>query len=801
MGFCEMRRTSITEVMVVIVAFIMLLSAISVPTVSGEKLRTLSYTVEFGVPEIEKIGNYDVIRLESCGYIMKVGEPALPVKQVLVLLPPDGKVENVSVVVLDSEKLPGDYYIYPAQPPVWNITVYEPVPPNSTIYNSSTPYPGVLYEYVGIRILRGYKIAAIKLYPFQYVPLSGEVTFYKKVKVTLTLSQVAGEPVSPVPEINEWVRTHVINPEMMHEYETIHGSIDYLIVTTELFADEVQLLKEWKEGRGLRVAVETMEDIIATYSGCDVPEQVRNCIIHYYKNEHVRYVLLVGDVDDAENPYDSDMPPTYSYDEPWEVPTRYVWNPRDLDKNGDWDTFFTPTDYYYAGLDGSWDADGDGYFGENATRSASGVDEVDWTPEVWVGRLPARTEEEVTNMVNKTIRFEQTHLVVRDMLLLGAQLDNLTYGSTCKEHLVEEGIIPAYVDVHRYYEESGALSWENVRDAINTYDPALVDSASHGSESGDALLIYRDGTFADTSTPDYVTNTGILWYAQACSSGAFDWHYDCLGEAMEKDPDGSTVNYIGGTRETWYYVGERYLSGLNGLLDVLFWEQFFAQGYMQPGPCLYLSKLTYVTRVEDINWEIERQNLLAYNLIGDPETPFGPVMVEVVVHLYPGWNLVSLPIIPKDKRIEYVFGPIMGKWSEIWTYDAQYKSWVWAREVYSGGVWTVVGTLRTLEDGKGYWICMTEEAYLVVRGYGLVPGPNVPPTYPVYKGWNLIGLKSKYETPVADYLRDLNYSYIIGFDPSTGRFISVDPSTGTLTPGMGYWVYFNEDGIIIPPTQ
>ncbi|RLF00839.1 MAG: hypothetical protein DRJ59_06870, partial [Thermoprotei archaeon] len=536
------------------------------------------------------------------------------------------------------------------------------------------------------------------------------------------------------------------------------------------------------------------------------PEQVRNCIIHYYKEEHVRWVLLVGDADYDENPGDSNTPPTYSYDKEWEIPTRYVWNPRDFDWDDEYDTFFTPTDYYYAGLDGDWDDDGDGYFGESAWWST--VDEADWTPDVWVGRLPARTETEVTNMVNKIIKFEQTHPVIRDMLLLGAQLDywGPTYGSTCKEHLVKRRVIPTYVTTHKYYQEGGSLSWTSVVDAINAYDPTLVSSASHGSETG--LWLYGDGTFVDTSTPDLLTNTGILWYAQACSSGAFDWRSDCLGEAMEKDPDGSTVNYIGATREAWYYIGEWYLSGLCGLLDVLFWEQFFRHGDMQPGPCLYLSKLTYVTTYAgDINWEIERQNILAYNLIGDPETPYGPVLVEAVIHLYPGWNLISLPVIPKSTKIEDVLEPIEGKWSEIWSYQitkgrrGAKGTWLWASGSYDKrGRWHIKGKLKTMEDGKGYWIYALEETYLVVRGYDLLPGPAVPPSYPVYEGWNLVGFKSRYEMLGEDYLGPASYSvvHVIRYDPTTRMFREVDLGSN-FVPGEAYWMYFYYDDVIAPP--
>ena len=45
-----------------------------------------------------------------------------------------------------------------------------------------------------------------------------------------------------------------------------------------------------------------------------------------------------------------------------------------------------PTDLYYGGLDGTWDSDGDGIYGE-----ADEDTDVDLMPEVFVGRIPVQT--------------------------------------------------------------------------------------------------------------------------------------------------------------------------------------------------------------------------------------------------------------------------------------------------------------------------------------------------------------------------------------------------------------------------
>ncbi len=172
---------------------------------------------------------------------------------------------------------------------------------------------------------------------------------------------------------------------------------------------------------GFTVYVKYVDDIVNEYSGEDTPEKIRNCIIDYYWNYDVSYVLLIGDADP------NDLSSGYALDKTWEVPTRYVYNP---DPDNGYDEYFTglpndytPTDYYYAGLDSTWDSDNDGNYGESETYSDTGVDEADWFAEVYVGRVAVRTLADAENYIDKLISYYNSLSVRnRQMLLLGAEL-------------------------------------------------------------------------------------------------------------------------------------------------------------------------------------------------------------------------------------------------------------------------------------------------------------------------------------------------------------------------------------------
>jgi len=594
----------------------MLLLASLVAVLSVASASELSVTVTFDEPKITtvKLGNdsYDFISIDNCGFNSKIGEPALPVKTVFVLLPSDKEVKNVTAHIISQSNLPGSYRIYPVQPPANTyIDEIETVKPNPEVYSSDKPYISNVAEYVGTEVLRGYKIAMIKVYPVQYIPAKSSVTFYEAIQLKLELSSSEPPVVKRFPAAEKWIKSHVVNPNMKESYQTEPATLDYLIITRDMFLPQAEEVRLYKEGQCYSVAIETVENITTVYDGRDSAEQIRNCIVDYYLSLGIQWVLLMGDVD-PDTPYD--------IDKPWEVPTRYVYNPDDYYGDGD----YTPTDYYYAGLDGNWDADGDGVYGESEYYSIT--DEADWFADIYVGRITAQTTDEMWDQVNKLTSFVGG---VDSMLLLGAVSDE--YGPTDEKELKEyirDNFIPPEVNVVELYESDGTLNEANVIDAINTHQPKVVNSASHGSETG--LWLYYDGTYFDIYTPGSLTNSPYLWYAMACLAGAFDYTSDCVGEAMMKDSDGSAVAWVGGTRVTWYWVGfPEHLEGLNGMQDWLYWATFFA-GDDQPGSCLYNSKAAYVGYGFDLQQEYERKNLFAYQLLGDPSLHIGKVELPPV---------------------------------------------------------------------------------------------------------------------------------------------------------------------------
>ena len=104
-----------------------------------------------------------------------------------------------------------------------------------------------------------------------------------------------------------------------------------------------QRLADWKTKKGIKTEIRTTDWILANYTGEDDPAAIRN-YLKTLPDSSVKYVLLGGDTDI--------------------IPCRfaYAMSCSAGIQPGREDTM--PSDLYYADLQGSWDLDNDGSYGE-----------------------------------------------------------------------------------------------------------------------------------------------------------------------------------------------------------------------------------------------------------------------------------------------------------------------------------------------------------------------------------------------------------------------------------------------------
>ncbi len=214
-----------------------LATTIKAMSIHYKNSKTLNYTITFNNPIINEINGYHIVSIPECVYITRPGEPFLPYKSIVIILPPDQTLDYIEVQWLEMHEIPGKYFIAPAPEPVTIDTSTDPVRPDRIIYNQSEPYPGTLYSYMPrVHMLRGYKFVIVALYPVHYIPSTGKIIFYSKFKITVHLKDDKLSIAKPTRHIINWLQKIALNPEMLHKYMIANSSSNgYLIITRPMF--------------------------------------------------------------------------------------------------------------------------------------------------------------------------------------------------------------------------------------------------------------------------------------------------------------------------------------------------------------------------------------------------------------------------------------------------------------------------------------------------------------------------------------------------------------------------------------
>jgi len=539
------------------------------------------------------------------------GSPYLPIKPLYILLPYKTRVSGIDVTAKDT-KFIGNAVVEPAPQPF--ILGEKPVPTtiNNTIYNSSNPFPHSLYEKVGIQKFRGYNILVINLYPVRYIPKTGELYYYSSmtVKVYLKRDNTANNLYRGFEKDRKEVLKKVDNPKEIYTYPIKKDKAfhEFVIITTDslnISGDNTfQDLADYRSSNGIDTVVVTVEDIEnnpqfwnTSYPMFnDTQAQIRNFIRYAYQNWGTDYVLLGGDADDG-NPV---------------VPVRklYVY--------GSGYTTYMPSDLYYACLDGSYNSDMDGKWGEPNDGPNGG--DVDLIAEVWVGRARVDSQDEMENFVQKTIGYQESGgEYISNVWLLGEYLGFggvAEWGGNYKDEFVD------YSDAHGYFtfgfpsemynitklydRDDSNHDWP-VSELINAIDSSSIHLINHLGHANEYYNMKMD-----TSDVDSLTNTKYFFaYSQGCDAGAFDYN-DCIAEHFTVSSHGA----FGGVWNARYGWGASYSTdGPSQRYDREFWDAIYGENITEIGHANQDSKEDNLYR---INEDLMRWCYYETNLFGDP---------------------------------------------------------------------------------------------------------------------------------------------------------------------------------------
>ncbi|MGA1819400.1 MAG: C25 family cysteine peptidase [Thermoplasmatota archaeon] len=474
---------------------------------------------------------------------------------------------------------------------------------------------------------------------------------------------------------------------------------DVLVICPEIFTEIAAEYAEFRNATGKDTKVVTMEDILSdrywNIQENDTQEEIKRFIYQARLNWGIDFVLLAGDEE--------------------HIPARHILVLDGYDDSGAQrsDGAFVPSDLYYSDLfeDGTttftnWNADLSGDSRYLWGEYNGGIrDDPDLYPDVFVGRLPASTVEEFTDMFDKIRGYE-----------LNAKGSEWFYNATLcgtdtfPQYPTAEGeyecdfIDSSYLDefnVTKLYESTGTLF--NISTVIDQGTGLLVFS-DHGDYDGWGYTSgYPSGAYksmyANNQDNGYMLPIAIL---DACLTHGFDnenasnvvsgqdpvynqWYYppgssratvDCLGEYLHKNPDGGAIATYGCTRVGYGSSGMSYPMVNSGYFNARL-NKAISDGVKTPGQVLASAVRDYLVNIGR-SGSASYKTITEYILLGDPSLSIGGISgtkleVEtdpVNVTVRPGeevevdFTIRNTGIIPTDVLLNVT---VQGNGRHVWT--------------------------------------------------------------------------------------------------------------------------------------
>ncbi len=527
---------------------------------------------------------YAQVRVTGCEITDEPGAPELPVKAVMVALPLGAKITGITILDTETEFLDGEHLLACAQPPVIlsQDEITQRAEPDENIYASDQPYPENIIELRGEGIYGDYQICELLVYPLQYKPKSMKLIYHRSVSF-----RIMYEGGSKRSAQSTALKKMVINPDdvtITKTYRT-RDNFTYLIISDPPVDTVFQRLADWKTKKGVPTQVRTVNWILANYSGEDNAACIRN-YIKTLPDSNIQYVLLAGDT--------YMIPCRYAYAM---TCSAFIWNREDS----------LPCDLYYADLQGDWNFDGDGLYGEIE-------DSIDLYPDLTVGRAPVGSIAEAQSYVNKILTYEKDppREYLDNALLLAEILWSNPYTNQGihKDRLEAESF-PPNLYVTKLYEAMGNETRTAVMNALRN-GQNLINHDGHGSTSvmgvGTGYLNYND---LDTITTNQ--QYGIL-FSLGCWTAAFD--FSSIGEAFVKNIGGGGIAFVGNSSYGWGSPGNPGF-GISDIFDSRFFYSLLVEENYHIGTALSMCKAHFIPYSREKN--VYRWHQYQLNLLGDPE--------------------------------------------------------------------------------------------------------------------------------------------------------------------------------------
>jgi len=599
------------NIIAILLCFILITSALSI-NVSSIKNREISSEIVFSHPVFIKNSNNVFISLEEANsYLLKPGLPILPVVTKTFTFPFGTKIKGVKFIPdkIEKIKLSEEIEIAPNPVLVGKIVEKKRIVLKNNLEEKDLFFPPRWFEYdkgCGLEGLERKVFLSLRFYPVRKIS-NGFVEFVNKAKVEIEYH--------------------------LPEKSFSNGAYDLLIISPSQFCDELQPLVEHKNNfMGIKTKLVELENIPSI--GRDKAEDIKYYIKDAIETWGIKFVLLVGSAE--------------------KLPVRYVY------VNDDYETNFV-SDLYYAdiydenGNFSSWDTNNNNIFAE--FNYNGNFDEMDLYPDVYLGRLACKNEEEVNKVVNKIINYEKNRAYTQDwfsnIILCGGDTvpgdnDNIDEGEYANQAILDtmDGFTGTKI-----WASNGRLYYKSDIDNAFEGGAGFVDFSGHGNPTVWATHPHnKENTWIPMGgygiNDAYTLLNGEklpIVVISACSCSKFDEREDCFGWSFISNGNGGAIASLGNTGLGWIYIGRYVTYGLVGLMEQNSFRAYSLDHSRYFGELWGNALRRYINAKGNTEEALDYKTVMEWQPFGDPtlsissssqkpnkpSTPSGPDRIKV----------------------------------------------------------------------------------------------------------------------------------------------------------------------------
>ena len=536
-------------------------------------------------------------------------------------------------------------------------------------------YNGVLtppVRHLGNLTQHGYSFSSWLISPIVYDGVTKKLYLVTNISISPSRSY-DGNFTSGFVKPDRIDTSQFLNLEAMSSYSTLNQPetdgnnlepIDYVIITADSLASSFDELVRWKNMRGVRTSVYTIEHIYdIAPDTLTRAEKIRYILKDLYKNRDLKYCTLGGDN--------------------WIIPfVKYLIYKGKIQNQEEWEEI--PSDYFYACLE-----KGDKWWLPNiaTARIEYGGNEpyedieclfnkIDITPEINIARLPIRTKKDAVAISQKIKSYEsspQTDLI-KSVLLGGMDIRGYHYNSGTSDANYEGQSTKFKVEeywngsIEYLFDTENTLGYsDNAFTALNLSNEInkgynIIEINCHGFENlgWETLTYIYDAGFALRQK----NGASTILLSTSCFINNFDSDTDPnLGEAFIRNPNGGALAVIGSTRNGKYKEGSYNQLSVKAdceLLKDLLWNKSLKTSRLTES--LQQTRLFLTSNLSGNDKMSYLYLLWAINLMGDAEMPvYTDVPIEITPIISSNGNNISVSVedLPSDAVITLTDGLVI----------------------------------------------------------------------------------------------------------------------------------------------